>query len=99
MNNDVFEKNGIKLPSIEDADANDNPPIIARFTNGDWNWYVIGGEQLENGDYLLYGLVDGNYRELGTFTLNQLESVSAILTPDFENIGLYNLLEKLDDKL
>lgn len=92
---DVFEKHNIKLPSIDDADAKDNPPIVARFTNGEWNWYIIGGDKLNNEDYLLYGLVDGIEKELGKFTLSQIESVSATLILDFENIGLYDLKSQL----
>ena len=91
MDMDVFEKNNIELPTIKEADEKDNPPIVAHFTNGDWSWYVLAGEKLDNGDYLLYGLVDGIHRELGTFTLSQIENVSATLTPDFETIGLYDL--------
>ena len=92
---DVFEKNNIELPTIEDADEKDNPPIVARFTNGDWDWYVLAGEKIDNGDYLLYGLVDGIHKELGTFTLSQIEDVSATLTSDFESIGLYDLKSQL----
>lgn len=91
MSEDIFEKNSITMPSIEDTDKIDNPPIVAKFTNGDWSWYVVGGDKLENGDYLLFGLVDGLYKELGTFALSQLENVSAILTPIFEDIALYDL--------
>ena len=91
MANDYFSEQGISLPSIDDADAKENPPIVAKFTNGEWNWYVIGGDKLNNGDYLLYGLVDGIERELGKFTLKEIQNISATLTPDFENISLYDL--------
>ena len=94
MGIDVFKKHGIDLPTINDADKEDNPQIVAYFTNGDWSWYVLAGEKLKNGDYLLYGLVNGIYRELGTFTLNDIENAHATLIPDFNNIGLYDLLEK-----
>ena len=93
---DVFEKNNIELPTIEDADEMDNPLIVAQFTNGDWDWYVLAGEKLDNDDYLLYGFVDGINKELWSFTLSQIENVSATLTPDFENIGLYDLKAKLE---
>ena len=92
---DVFERNNIELPTIEDADEMDNPPIVARFSNGDWDWYVLAGEKLDNGDYLLYGLVDGIHKELGTFTLSQIKDVSATLKPDFDSIGLYDLKSQL----
>lgn len=73
----------------------DNPLIVAKFTNGDWSWYVIAGNKLDNGDYALFGLVDGIEREMGTFTLSQIEDVSATLTPDFESIGLYDFKKEL----
>ena len=95
MPTDIFEKHDINLPSIDEADAKDNPPIVAKFTNDQWNWYIIGGDKLDNGDYLLYGLVDGMEKELGKFTLSQIESVSATLILDFENIGLYDLKSQL----
>ena len=95
MTMDFFEKHNIELPSINDADAKNNPPIIAKFTNGQWNWYIIGGDKLDNGDYLLYGLVDGMEKELGKFTLKEIQSVSATLTSDFDNIGIYDLKYQL----
>ena len=111
MPTDIFEKHNINLPSIDEADAKDNPPIVVKFTNGQWNWYIIGGDKLDNGDYLLYGLVDGmendngDYllyglvdgmeKELGKFTLKEIETVSATLTPDFDSIGLYDLKSQL----
>ena len=57
MDIDIFEKNNIELPTIEDADEIDNPEVLAKFTNGDWNWYVVAGDKLKNNDYLLFGLV------------------------------------------
>lgn len=75
MTLDIFEKKGINVPSIDDADKHDNSAIIAKFTNNKWDWYVVVGDKLENGDYLFFGLVNGLYKELGTFTLSQLENV------------------------
>ena len=98
MSTDIFKENNITLPSIEEADNIDNPPIIAKFTNEKWDWYVVGGNKLKNNDYLLFGLVDGTYCELGTFTLKQIEDVSASLTSDFDNIGLYDLIEELKNE-
>ena len=95
MPTDIFEKHDINLPSIDEADVKDNPPIVAKFTNGQWNWYIIGGDKLDNGDYLLYGLVDGMEKELGKFTLKEIQTVSATLTSDFDIIGLYDLKSQL----
>ncbi len=90
MDMDIFKKNNIDLPTIEDADEINNPPVLAKFTNGDWNWYVVAGNELDD-DYLLFGVVEGLHKEMGTFTLSQLETASAILTFDFDNIGLHDL--------
>lgn len=95
MNIDIFKDNNIELPTIREVDEIDNPDVVAKFTNGDWNWYVVAGDKLENGDYLLFGLVEGMYAEMGTFTLSQITDVSATLTLDFDNIGLYDLKHKL----
>lgn len=94
MTIDIFKDNNIELPSIEEADEKDNPSVVAKFTNGEWNWYVIGGDKLKNNDYYLYGVVDALYKELGMFTLNQIESAGAILTTTPKNIHLYDLLDK-----
>ena len=95
MTLDIFKENNIELPTIEEADEIANPNVVAKFTNGDWNWYVVAGDKIKNDDYLLFGLVEGMYVELGTFTLKQLNEVSATLTSDFDKIGLYDLKNKL----
>jgi hypothetical protein len=41
-----------------------------------WTWYAVEGERREDGDFLFFGLVDGQDREWGYFTLSQLESVT-----------------------
>ena len=46
---------------------------------GSWTWYVLEGEELENGDWRLYGLVDGFEKEWGYFMLSELESVKGPL--------------------
>ena len=64
-----FKEHGIELPSIEEADSQTNPLAIAHFSNGEWDWFVIGGKAIDNGDVYLYGLVNGYVKELGMFTL------------------------------
>ncbi len=41
-----------------------------------WTWYVVEGEEQEDGDYLFYGLVDGFEREWGYFSLSELEDLT-----------------------
>ena len=40
-----------------------------------WTWYVLEGQEQEDGDFLLFGWVVGLEKELGYFTLRELESV------------------------
>lgn len=91
-----FEDKGIKLPSMEEADSQTNPLAIAHFNNGEWDWFVIGGRELPNGDFYLYGLVNGFVKELGLFTLKQIQDVGAILDEDFKAIGVFDIYEDFD---
>lgn len=91
-----FEDKGIKLPSIKEADNQDNPLAIAHFDNGEWDWYVIGGQKLDNGDFYLYGLVNGFDKELGMFTLRQIQDVGAEIDEDFSPIGVFDIYEDFD---
>lgn len=52
--------------------------FICKFFNpcGSWSWYVMEGEELEHGDWLFYGFVDGDFPEYGSFLLSELESVT-----------------------
>jgi hypothetical protein len=66
-----------KLPNLYSQDGK-NPAevkIIAKFFTPDSNftWYVTEGDKQENGDYLFFGLTEGFEKELGYFTLRQLE--------------------------
>ena len=40
-----------------------------------WTWFILEGEEQEDGDFLLFGWVVGLEKELGYFTLRELESV------------------------
>lgn len=60
----------------------DNPKIIVKFFTpwSNWTWYVLEGEQEDNGndegtDWLFFGLVEGHETELGYFRLSELESL------------------------
>lgn len=58
-------------------EKNDNPEIIVKFFTpwSNWTWYVTEGRKQEDGDYLFFGLEDGFDKELGYFTLSELEEV------------------------
>ena len=91
-----FKEHGIELPSIEEVDSQTNPLAIAHFSNGEWDWFVIGGKAIDNGDVYLYGLVNGYVKELGMFTLYQIQEVGAILDEDFKAIGVFDIYEDFD---
>jgi hypothetical protein len=40
---------------------------------GSWSWFVMEGDKREGEDYLFFGFVNGDYPELGYFTLNELQ--------------------------
>lgn len=96
MVNDFFKENGIDLPTIESADAMENPTAVAKFTNNNWCWYIIGGKSLADGDFYLYCLVDGIDKELGFATLKQILNSGAELDNDFTPIGVFDIYDDFD---
>ena len=65
------------LPKRYSQENEENPKIITKYFHplSSWTWYVIGGERDPDGDMLFFGLVDGQEKEFGYFTLRQLEEV------------------------
>ena len=96
MQEDFFKEHGIDLPSIEQADASSNPTAVCKFSNGNWNWFVIGGKALNDGDFYLYVLVDGIEKELGMATLKQILDAGAGLDETFKPIGVFDIFEDFD---
>lgn len=66
-----------KLPSLYSQEKVSNPKIIVKFFHplSSWTWFVTEGDRQKDGDFLFFGLVDGFEKELGYFTLKQLEEV------------------------
>jgi len=66
-----------KIPALYSQEEVENPKIVVKFFHplSDWNWYVYEGDRQENGDILFFGLVDGFEKELGYFSLGQLEEI------------------------
>lgn len=87
---------GYELPSIKDVDNEDNPLAIAHLSNGEWDWYVLGGEELEGGDLYLFGLVNGIEKELGFFTFKEILKYGAIFDEDFSPIGVFDIYPDFD---
>jgi len=66
-----------KLPRLCGQDGRDGKAIAwARFFTPDssFTWYATEGQE-EGGDFIFFGLVEGQFKELGYFNLNELESV------------------------
>jgi hypothetical protein len=68
-----------KLPKLYTHDgkpANEVPIVIKFFTpDSNYSWFITEGEEQENGDWLFFGMVHGFEKEMGYFTLNELQSV------------------------
>jgi hypothetical protein len=72
-----------KLPKLyaESKEPKDVPIIVKFFDPvGSWSWYVTEGEEVEYDEedggktWKFFGLVDGHDKELGYFTLHDLET-------------------------
>lgn len=96
MDYDIFKEFGIILPSLETVDDDENPKAIAKFSNGNWTWFILAGKQLDNKDYYLFGLVNGIEKELGFFTLNQIIEAGAVYDPNFKPIGVFDIYPDFD---
>lgn len=66
-----------KLPPLHSQDG--KPPteikMIVKFFDpvGNWSWLAYEGEPTPEGDWEFFGLVDGFEKELGYFTLSELQ--------------------------
>ena len=69
-----------KLPKLYSQEKVKDPKIIVKFFHpmSSWTWYTIEGEEIEDGDWRFFGLVDGHEKELGYFHLSQLEEVKVM---------------------
>ena len=66
-----------KIPKLGSTENVENPKIVVHYFNpcGKGDWYVLEGREEENGDWLFFGWVDLFCKELGYFTLKELENV------------------------
>lgn len=90
---------GYELPNIKEVDNQENPLAIAHFSNGKWDWYVLGGEELDNGDFYLFGFVNGIEKELGFFTLHEILKNGAIHDENFIHVGVFDIYPDFDLRL
>jgi len=63
-----------QLPALYAQESEADPMVHAKFFTpwSDWTWYVTEGQQ-DDEDFIFFGLVCGFERELGYFSLNELQ--------------------------
>ena len=69
-----------KLPKLYSQEKVKNPRIIVKFFHplSSWKWYAYEGERQENGDMLFFGMVHGYEKEIGYFSLKELEEIKVM---------------------
>lgn len=67
----------LEKTSLYSTEKIDVCPVLVKFFNpcGSGTWYVLEAEKQEDGDWLFFGLADIQEKELGYFTLSELQSV------------------------
>ncbi len=65
------------LPKLNSQEHVRDPLVRLKLfdPSGSWTWFVTEGERQPNGDLLFFGRVDGFEREIGYFSLWELESI------------------------
>ena len=63
----------IEIPELYATQNEDDPPAVVKLFTPDssWTWYVVEFDPVER---LCFGLVVGHDRELGYFSLDELET-------------------------
>ena len=53
-------------------------PIIFKLFSpwSGWTWFVTEGDRQPDGDWELYGMVHGDFKEIGPFMLSELTSIT-----------------------
>ena len=74
-----------KIPVLYSQENEADPMVVCKFfdPSGSWTWYVLEGEEKEydyGSDVLFFGYVVGFEKELGYFTLHELETAKQGLT-------------------
>lgn len=63
-----------KIPDVDTACKKSDPICWAKFFTpwSHWTWYVLG---CDKDTKLCFGYVEGDYNEIGSFDLNELEEI------------------------
>jgi hypothetical protein len=75
-----------KMPKLYSGEKQNIAPVICKFfyPYGAGTWYVLEGEKQEDGDWLFFGLAEIHEKELGYFSLSELQSVKFLGRPAIE---------------
>ena len=63
-----------KYPLYSQDGKGENATVICKFFLQGYTWYVLEAQKNGN-DYEFFGIVDGEFKEYGYFTLSQLQQV------------------------
>ncbi len=94
-----------KLPPLYSQDGKDPSTVrvvVKYFTpDSSWSWYATEGSRQEDGDMLFFGLADGQHKELGYFSLRELESTTGPMGLHIErdcHFGEHMLVEFMNER-
>lgn len=97
------------LPKLYATDGKPFAPVVVKFFDptGSWTWYAIEGEfDRELNTWCFFGLVEGFEKELGYFTLDELQHAKDGITHPFKRLPIErdlhfdgNLLDKENRKV
>ena len=65
-----------KLPPLYSQENEPDPLVIVKYFHrlSSWTWYATEGSP-EGEDFLFFGWVNGDFPELGYFSLNEMQAV------------------------
>lgn len=90
-----------ELPDLYSQEFEENPVAYVHFIREArdgriWHWHITEGRREDDGDYRLFGLVNGFDKELGYVMLSELAYIGAKVDLNFEKIGVMDIYDDFD---
>lgn len=90
-----------ELPDLYAQEHEENPISYVHFfrdgmQGGTWHWHITEGRREDDGDWLLFGLVNGFDKEIGYVRLSELVEIGAIQDLGYEKIGIMDIYDDFD---
>ena len=90
-----------ELPELYAQEHEENPVSYVHFfrdgmEGGTWHWHITEGSKEDDGDWLLFGLVNGFEKEIGYVRLSELAEIGAKVDLSYEKIGIYDIYDDFD---